>query len=44
MSRRLSPEYADRVDQKKWERPFDINNEKDQTTKIVIEYILYRLT
>jgi hypothetical protein len=44
MSRRLSPKYVDRVNQKKWEKTFDINDEKNYITKIITEYILYRLT
>jgi hypothetical protein len=44
MSRRLSPEYVDRVDQEKWGKAFDVDDEKDHTAKIVTEYILYRLT
>jgi hypothetical protein len=44
MSRRLLPKYIDRVDQKKWEKAFDIDDEKDYIIKIVTGYILYRLT
>jgi hypothetical protein len=43
MSRRLSPEYADRVNQEKWEKAFNVDDEKNHITKIVTGYILYRL-
>jgi hypothetical protein len=43
MSRRLLPKYADRVNQEKWEKAFDVDDEKNHITKIIIEYILYRL-
>jgi hypothetical protein len=44
MSRRLSSEYVNRVNQEKWEKAFDVDDEKGHIVKIVTEYILYRLT
>jgi hypothetical protein len=44
MSRRLPSEYVDRVDQEKWGKAFDIDDEENYIIKIVTEYILYRLT
>ena len=44
MSRRLPPEYVDRVNQEKWGKAFDVDDEEDHTAKIVTGYILYRLT
>ena len=44
MPRRLPEEYVDRVDEARWGKPFDVNNEKNHTSKIVTGYILYRLT
>jgi hypothetical protein len=41
MSRRLPPEYVDRVNQEKWEKVFDVDDEENHITKIIIEYILY---
>jgi hypothetical protein len=43
MSRRLSPEYVDRIDQEKWGKAFDIDDEEDYIIKIITGYILYRL-
>jgi hypothetical protein len=44
MSRRLSSKYADRINQEKWEKVFDVDDEEDYIIKIVTGYILYRLT
>jgi hypothetical protein len=43
MSRRLSPEYVDRINQEKWGKAFDVDDEKDYIVKRVTGYILYRL-
>jgi hypothetical protein len=44
MSQRLLPKYVDRVDQEKWEKAFDVDDNEDHITKIITGYILYRLT
>jgi hypothetical protein len=43
MPLRLSEEYADRVDEDKWGKDFDINDMKDYTAKTITEYILYKM-
>ena len=41
---RLSDEYIDKIDEKRWGKDFDVNNIKNHTAKAVIGYILYKMT
>jgi hypothetical protein len=43
MPLRLPEEYADRVDEDRWGKDFDINNIENYTAKAVIGYILYKM-
>jgi hypothetical protein len=44
MSRRLLSEYVNRVNQEKWGKAFDVDDEESHIAKIITGYILYRLT
>jgi hypothetical protein len=43
MPLRLSEEYADRVDENKWGKDFDINDVENHIVKAVTGYILYKM-
>jgi hypothetical protein len=40
---RLPKEYADRIDEDRWRKDFDINDIENHTAKAVTGYILYKM-